>query len=300
LIALKSAKAMYYNETMKKYVNCFKLNLRMLGHVATGRWMTQDDIAAGYDRLAEAYNHNWLVNLQPVTNRLLAALPKQVNGKILDLGCGTGYTTAALEKAYPKAKITGVDVSGGMLAEAAKICHHAQLHQDDMLHYITTQPSASIELVLAAWSMGYSQPNQIIAQAERVLKPGGMLAFVVNLADSLRPVFYAYRRCMAAFPGKVNKAIWPHFPDCRDDLEKRLKRHSFTVSVLEESQIVIFPPGEQENLLPWLMKTGILAGFDQVLPLEDPEIARHFELQMATSDCKTLSHHYVMIKSVRQ
>lgn len=38
-------------------------------------------------------------------------LPKKVDPEILDAGCGLGFTTAALAAVFPKAKITGVDLS---------------------------------------------------------------------------------------------------------------------------------------------------------------------------------------------
>jgi len=99
---------------------------------------------------------------------------------------------------------------------------------------------------------------------------------------------------MAAFPNRVNKAIWPRFPDCRNELERKLKRHNFTPVTLEESRIVLFPPVSKHKQLPWLLETGILAGFDQVMPLNDPEISRHFELQLAAA-CDPLAYHYVMM-----
>lgn len=284
---------------MKKYLDCFKLNWRIFRHAAAGRWMSENDIAAGYDTLADSYDSLCLVNLSPVTDRLLAALPDEVNGAIADLGCGTGYITAALEKKYPEARIFGVDVSGGMLIEAAKVCSRARLHQSEMLRYLSRLPSGSLELIVSAWAIGHSQPAQLIAQAERVLRHGGTFAFVVSLADTLHPVFYAYRRCMSAFPDRVNKAVWPHYPQDVEELTKKLRRHGFTPAVLEENRVAVFPPGPQERQLPWLLKTGVLAGFDQVLPLAgDPEMAAYFEQELAS--CREIiSHHYVMMKNVR-
>lgn len=283
---------------MKQYINYLKLNWRMLRHVAAGRRMSGKDVAAGYDALAGNYNRN-ISLLRPISERLLASLPEQIDGPIIDLGCGTGHTTVILENKYPEAKIIGIDISGGMLMEAAGVCRHSRLHQADMLKYISRLPTGSIELIVSAWSIGYSQPPLIITQAERILRPGGIFAFVVNLADTMHPVFYAYRRCMSAFPDRVNKAVWPHFPLGREELEKKLRRHNFIPSVLEESKIALFPPGSLDHPLPWLLQTGLLAGFDQAMPLNDPEIAAHFERELLSCH-EPFAYHYVMILASRQ
>lgn len=39
--------------------------------------------------------------------------------RILEIGCGTGYLTALLTEAYPRASITAVDIAEGMLSYAA-------------------------------------------------------------------------------------------------------------------------------------------------------------------------------------
>ena len=43
-------------------------------------------------------------------------LPKAENSRILDLGCGTGLELEAYFRLCPTAKVTGIDLSGGMLA----------------------------------------------------------------------------------------------------------------------------------------------------------------------------------------
>ena len=44
-------------------------------------------------------------------------LPTAPNSRVLDLGCGTGLELAEYSKLCPSAKITGIDLSQGMLAE---------------------------------------------------------------------------------------------------------------------------------------------------------------------------------------
>lgn len=285
---------------MRRYGDCLRLNLRMLGHVLARRWLTPQDVAAGYDRLAHDYDANWLCRLIPVTDRLIAALPDDISGAVFDLGCGTGYLTAALVQRYPAADVTGVDISPQMVAEARRRGLCATLKTADMLSFLRRKPDGAAALIVSAWAIGYSVPDRLIAAAARVLAPGGMLVFTVNYADTLAPVFRAYRRCLAAYPDKVRKALWPRFPRDRATVEKMLRRHGLRPELVEEGCIAVAPPESgAPPSLAWLLKTGVLAGFDAVLPLpEDPELAARFEEELA-ADSRPLEHHFITIKGVR-
>ncbi|WP_116247820.1 class I SAM-dependent methyltransferase [Nocardiopsis sp. FIRDI 009] len=75
-----------------------------------------DRAAATYDLLVAA-NPGYHRHLRRSARRL--GLPGGGEGcRILDLGCGTGASTAALARLFPRARITGVDASEGMLARA--------------------------------------------------------------------------------------------------------------------------------------------------------------------------------------
>lgn len=84
-----------------------------------------DDVPTAFDAGADAYDA--LVGANPGYNehlRLSAErmnIPDQGRGlRLLDAGCGTGLSTAALLAAAPEAEIVAVDGSAGMLAEARK------------------------------------------------------------------------------------------------------------------------------------------------------------------------------------
>jgi ubiquinone/menaquinone biosynthesis C-methylase UbiE len=72
-----------------------------------------DRVSRSYDLLS-ALNPGYSRHLQLSAERL--RLPERA--RILDLCCGTGLSTAALRKAYPRASVTGLDASAGMLEQA--------------------------------------------------------------------------------------------------------------------------------------------------------------------------------------
>jgi ubiquinone/menaquinone biosynthesis C-methylase UbiE len=75
-----------------------------------------DRVAQGYDRLVAASSryHDQL----RLSARRMGFRDHGRGLRLLDLGCGTGASTAALLEAAPRAKIIAVDASPGMLAEA--------------------------------------------------------------------------------------------------------------------------------------------------------------------------------------
>ena len=76
-----------------------------------------DHAAGAYDRLVAA-NPGYHSHLRASARRL--RLPGRGKGlRLLDLGCGTGASTAALLRAVPLARIAAVDASQGMLDAAA-------------------------------------------------------------------------------------------------------------------------------------------------------------------------------------
>jgi ubiquinone/menaquinone biosynthesis C-methylase UbiE len=73
--------------------------------------------APAYDKLVGA-NPGYHTHLRLSAQRM--RLPNQGEGlRLLDAGCGTGASTAALIAVAPKADIVAVDASSGMLAQAA-------------------------------------------------------------------------------------------------------------------------------------------------------------------------------------
>ncbi|MFA4945701.1 MAG: class I SAM-dependent methyltransferase [Lentisphaeria bacterium] len=285
--------------------DCLRLNLRMLRHVFANRWLDAPRVGAGYDRVAPDYDRNWLSQLRPVTGQLLAELPASLPpGELLDLGCGTGHGTVALARRFPDRPLHALDISPGMLAQArAKLAAGSgaaggqiQWHCADMLPFLRGRPAGSAALILSTWAIGYSQPQRLVREAARVLAPGGVFAFVVNLHDTLRPLFLAFHRTLLAFPAAAGCALHPRFPRSGAELRRRLEESGLQVCHLAEGRHPVAPPpGAAGSRFDWLLRTGVLAGFDAVLPLHDPAHPATRRLRAEVEAlAEPLTHHYVL------
>jgi len=149
--------------------------------------------AANWDEIRSLY-----VDEAEVETAVLAQLPGARVGDHLDIGTGTGRI---LELVAPHAdRAIGIDLSREMLAVARTRLEppnvgHCQLRQGDM--YRLPWPDDSFDLVTFHQVMHYADdPGAALAEAARVLRPGGRL-IVVDFAphdlDFLRSG-HAHRR----------------------------------------------------------------------------------------------------------
>ena len=75
-------------------------------------------------------------------------------------------------------------------------------------------------------------------------------------------------------------------------LEKLLDKNLFKTIWMEEGRIDIKPDNPMCPLV-WLLKTGVLAGFETVLPLRtDKAVAEYFEQELLASEIP-IQHHFI-------
>ena len=140
-----------------------------------------DQAAAGYDAVA--------VLQHEIGRRVLERLSfmRVSPQRVVDLGCGTGLTTDALLKLYPKSQLVALDFSMGMLQQTRRRgrwlrrprCLCADL---DALPLA----SASCDLVFANAALQWSSdPASVFRDIQRVLRPGGLVIFTSFGPDTL-------------------------------------------------------------------------------------------------------------------
>ncbi len=158
-----------------------KFLTRSYGKKSTGA------LRAHYDAWADSYDAEIAENGYATPARCAAALAAMGLAKaapILDLGCGTGLSGAALS-AEGFTVIDGTDLSPGMLAKAEKRALYRQLfpgHPDGLLPQGPYQAICAVGVI----SPG-AAPISMLATALDLLPPGAPLVMSLNdhgLADA--------------------------------------------------------------------------------------------------------------------
>lgn len=153
------------------------------------------NIRSGYDRWSEVYDHdqNPLVALEePVVRDSLG----DVRGlSVLDLGCGTGRH--ALWLAAAGARVTGVDFSEGMLAEARRKpgADSVRFLVHDLRQPLPFEAGAFDRVVSGLVLEHLPDLRFVFGEARRVLKPGARA-----VVSAMHPAMYL-------------KGVWARFTD---------------------------------------------------------------------------------------
>ncbi|THA80284.1 class I SAM-dependent methyltransferase [Streptomyces sp. A0592] len=146
--------------------------------------LRDEDLAAAFDHASRSYdalvaaNPGYHAHLRRSVRRL--GLPGRGEGlHVLDLGCGTGASTAAIRAVLPAADITAVDASAGMLARAAAKgwSDRVRFVLAPAEHLVEAGVDGPFDAVFAAYLFrNLSDPDAVLRTVRAVLRPGGRLA----------------------------------------------------------------------------------------------------------------------------
>jgi phosphatidylethanolamine/phosphatidyl-N-methylethanolamine N-methyltransferase len=121
-------------------------------------------------------------------------------GSVLEVGVGTGLS---LGRYRPHLAVTGIDISGEMLAKArAKVARDGLAHVTDLREMDARTldfPDASFDTVVAMYVISVvPEPERVMAEMARVCRPGGEVLIVGHFARD-RGMLSVLERAFAPF-----------------------------------------------------------------------------------------------------
>jgi SAM-dependent methyltransferase len=121
-------------------------------------------------------------SLAEFNERFLDAAAIDDGAKVLDIGCGTGWTTRAAARRAASGSALGVDLSERMIAEARAAAgrdgpENARFLQADAQVYPFTESSFDVAISRTG-AMFFGGPDAAFANIARALRPGGRLVLL--------------------------------------------------------------------------------------------------------------------------
>lgn len=201
------------------------------GESAQEARLDEKAVLAAYSRWAPIYD--WVFGrVFDAGRRLAVKIINERQGRLLEVGVGTGI---ALPRYASHLKVTGIDLSPDMLAMARRRVEAEKLaHVDELLEMDATRlafPDASFDTVAVMYTITVvPHPDAVMAEIERVTKPGGEAIFVSHFASES-----GWRKAIEhALTPFTKKLGWrPDFP-----IERILGRRGF--ELVERRRLGLF------------------------------------------------------------
>lgn len=145
-------------------------------------------MAAGYDRIAKEYVRRIYHELdgKPFDRAILDRFAARLRGRglVCDMGCGPGHVARYL--ADCGLDVVGVDLSPGMVEQAAALNPDIEFRQGNML--ALDEPDGQWAGIAAFYSIIHIPRDDVVAalaEMRRVLRPGGLLLLAFHIGDEV-------------------------------------------------------------------------------------------------------------------
>jgi MoaA/NifB/PqqE/SkfB family radical SAM enzyme/SAM-dependent methyltransferase len=253
------------NEICEKYLprehdipRFFKIKSSAQGEVGS------KELQSAYDSVHEYYDKFWVIEAGKPVEELIKKIPFTGKESVFEAGCGTGFATVLIaDRLHNPERMTAVDLSGGMLAEARNRALSAGL---DTIRFIKgdalemMRVAGPYDIVFTSWVLGYIPLKPFFTAARSALADNGCLAFIVHKENSPREPLQIFGELVVNDPSILEKRVEFDFPHDMKHIESEVTSIGFEIEHLREDNI-IFHYDTPEKVLEHLLKSGAGTAF---------------------------------------
>lgn len=197
--------------------------------------------------------------------------------QVYDLGCGPGNSTELLRKAWPQAKITGIDTSPAMLEKARRALPDCDFIEEDVALW---RPQSEADLIYANASLQWLPDHaSLFPRLAGLLAPQGMLA--VQMPDNWDEPTHAAMRTVAKAMGMTVKEREPLLTV--ENYYDLLSQAGCELDIWRTTYFHLMP--SVDAVVDWLRSTGLRPFLDALDASGEERFLEHYRL--------LLSQHYL-------
>ncbi|MCW8855096.1 MAG: methyltransferase domain-containing protein [Gammaproteobacteria bacterium] len=169
-------------------------------------------IQNAFDTVAGGYDHPSLAFFPDTADYLLNCLSMTDDQHLLDVCTGTGMVALKAARQLSQGKVTGIDLSSGMLSQAATKAQQQGLTNVDFVNMDLDELQFDGQLFdLASCSFDLffiDDMNQAMSNIARVVKPGGKIAISSFTGDAFEPYSQMFLDCYQSFGKEIPPLSW--------------------------------------------------------------------------------------------
>lgn len=213
---------------------------------------------------------------------------------ILDLSEGAGDVVASLLRRNIDADYTLVESSKEQLNLAqARLGEGIDYRQSSSEDFLSSCAPETYDVIIGTGAFKDMQFRDFIKESRRVIKPGGKIAIMIGLKDSMPELKKLYYKLLVKHREKITKfIIGTPYPSSRKEVERVCNKNDFKKIICQEArQVFGFASGKR--FVRWLLSTGILTDYEEMLNLRNKQVRESFIQLIEEEQIEWITHKFV-------
>ncbi|RDH84982.1 MAG: hypothetical protein DIZ80_05830 [endosymbiont of Galathealinum brachiosum] len=169
-------------------------------------------IQQGFDTVAEGYDHSSLAFFPQTAKSMMDFLALQPDHKLLDVCTGTGVVALAAAELLTEGRVTGIDLSSGMLQQAKNKAADKELNNIEFKQMDLDElefSKESFDVACSSFGLFFLEDmTRALQNITSVVKPGGKISISTFTGEAFSPMSDLFLECYESFGKEVPALSW--------------------------------------------------------------------------------------------
>ena len=169
-------------------------------------------IQQGFDAVAKGYDHPALAFFPQTAKSMMEFLNLQADHELLDVCTGTGIVALAAAELLTEGRVTGIDLSSGMLQQAKNKAADRNLNNTDFKQMDLDKlefTKESFDVASCSFGLFFLEDmTGALQNIKSVVKPGGKITISTFTGEAFTPMSDLFLECYNSFGKEVPGLSW--------------------------------------------------------------------------------------------